>query len=784
MNSLRPELHVAQQSRREKLRVQHSPCPPAAHREFPGTNTRNSDPIPDLAQVRDVYDPASAMLDLSARAHNLPLAGAEASMIGPLPSSFHEASGSLARAGDPPSPCLWRGQPNCDWIVPSFVAAGGSGAPDMITNPLVSPGVCHPKSGFSGCRDASSELSSQESHQQQYGDLHFPSSQFYHHALQGVVTSSPSTAGNHGHELASILQPSSVREPGQPCSWVDGGNELLLLLPSYGEQPNTVWASRPPAQWNAEGGFARGKAAEEFNTVGSEGGTQGLSLSLNPVADLPVAQLGERFGLPNEAGHSCPHPKFSICDRGYGVSLQGIVSSSVDARRGAGPLGPFTGYATILKSSKFLKPAQQLMDEFCGSSTGPKLLEYRDEGGGSCQIASADHGDSQVGEKENTGRGGNPAVSSSSLHSSMEGGGEAGASGEASQIHSPEIQQKKAKLLYMLEEVSLIRDENACTMCADSIYCMVCRRYKQYHQQVQMVVTAFESVAGLRSATPYASLALKTVSKHFRCIRNAISDQLRHISKVLGEELMSSPSSSRGEMTPKLKHINQSVLEQKAGENSLGFVGQNQPVWRPQRGLPERAVAVLRAWLFDHFLHPYPTDTDKHMLATQTGLSRNQVSNWFINARVRLWKPMVEEIHMLETKGMKGADLNSGNRNDANKLPMDDAGRPSNEQRPESGCSRPLHCSSMEPLLNDEGSRSMEQWHYEKRSRIDECGMQTSMDGNLISFGTYQSAMDIGGLGAVSLTLGLRQEGGQQQQQQQQQQMRHFGSQMLRDFVG
>lgn len=25
-----------------------------------------------------------------------------------------------------------------------------------------------------------------------------------------------------------------------------------------------------------------------------------------------------------------------------------------------------------------------------------------------------------------------------------------------------------------------------------------------------------------------------------------------------------------------------------------------------------------------------------------------QVSNWFINARVRLWKPMVEEVHMLE----------------------------------------------------------------------------------------------------------------------------------------
>ena len=134
----------------------------------------------------------------------------------------------------------------------------------------------------------------------------------------------------------------------------------------------------------------------------------------------------------------------------------------------------------------------------------------------------------------------------------------------------------------------------------------VCRRYKQYHQQMQMVVSAFDSVAGLSSATPYTSLALKSVSKHFRCIKNAISDQLQHISKVLGEEFIKSPCSSRGEttMTPKLKYVDQSLRKQKAGENSLGFVDQNQPVWRPQRGLPERAVAVLRAWLFDHFLHP------------------------------------------------------------------------------------------------------------------------------------------------------------------------------------
>lgn len=53
----------------------------------------------------------------------------------------------------------------------------------------------------------------------------------------------------------------------------------------------------------------------------------------------------------------------------------------------------------------------------------------------------------------------------------------------------------------------------------------------------------------------------------------------------------------------------------------------------------------------------YPTDTDKHLLAKQTGLSRNQVSNWFINARVRLWKPLVEEIHSLEMRQGRGSQV-------------------------------------------------------------------------------------------------------------------------------
>lgn len=137
----------------------------------------------------------------------------------------------------------------------------------------------------------------------------------------------------------------------------------------------------------------------------------------------------------------------------------------------------------------------------------------------------------------------------------------------------------------------------------------VCRRHKQYHHQMQTVTTAFESVAGLSVATPYATLALKAIAnKLIRSVKHAISNQLRYVSSILGEYSMSSPSSGvRCETitTPRLNYIDQSLRKQKASENtSLGILDSNQPVWRPQRGLPERAVSVLRAWLFDHFLHP------------------------------------------------------------------------------------------------------------------------------------------------------------------------------------
>ncbi|KAK6938772.1 POX domain [Dillenia turbinata] len=132
-------------------------------------------------------------------------------------------------------------------------------------------------------------------------------------------------------------------------------------------------------------------------------------------------------------------------------------------------------------------------------------------------------------------------------------------------------------------------------------------RYSHYCEQMQMVVTSFDSVMGSGAATPYMTLARKAMSRHFRCLKDGIASQLKLTCEMLGEK------------------------------DALGSGG---------GGLTKGETPGLK----------YPSDADKHLLSRQTRLSRNQVSNWFINARVRLWKPMVEEIYQQEAKDEEAED--------------------------------------------------------------------------------------------------------------------------------
>ncbi|OMP06043.1 hypothetical protein COLO4_08379 [Corchorus olitorius] len=143
-----------------------------------------------------------------------------------------------------------------------------------------------------------------------------------------------------------------------------------------------------------------------------------------------------------------------------------------------------------------------------------------------------------------------------------------------------ELQKRKPKLLSMLEEVD--------------------RRYRHYCDQMKAVVSSFEAVAGAGAASVYSALASKAMSRHFRCLRDGIVSQIQATRKAMGEKDPVAPGTTKGE-TPRLRILDQTLRQQRAFQQMSMM--ESHP-WRPQRGLPERSVSVLRAWLFEHFLHP------------------------------------------------------------------------------------------------------------------------------------------------------------------------------------
>ncbi|KDP44863.1 hypothetical protein JCGZ_01363 [Jatropha curcas] len=252
--------------------------------------------------------------------------------------------------------------------------------------------------------------------------------------------------------------------------------------------------------------------------------------------------------------------------------------------RSSVPLGPFTGYASILKSSRFLKPAQQILDDLCGS-VNYEVFDF-----------SWDFLRQSEVMRESV------AFSDRAEHG-----------------------WKNSKLTFMLDEVY--------------------RRYKLYCQQMESVVASFETVAGLGNAAPFVCYAIKLMSKHFSFLKNVLLDQIHFTGKISDDGNI---NNTTNEKFPRFCAVDEHGLQNQNPSLNLSFL--QHPVWRSQRGLPDHAVAVLKTWLFEHFLHPYPNDSEKQILAQQTGLSRTQVSNWFINARVRLWKPMVEEVYKLSSQ--------------------------------------------------------------------------------------------------------------------------------------
>lgn len=468
-------------------------------------------------------------------------------------------------------------------------------------------------------------------------------------------------------------------------------NELHLLPGGNGNLQNNQFATsqlRNTLNWaNRQAGSSTYNSTNwneeplETKVVGGYGSrddrfAQGLALSLSSNSQIQVQPLETRRLISAQDMVSRLQASADVKSKqmevkptnGFGwfssynsIGSNGILSSakgsaflvppaadSVHANMGTSEIAA-TRYGVLLENPKYMKATQELFDELSNmvgmvdatiSSTVSNKNRYRLQENSNSIANRSMYDPASVSASSKVGFSipAAAAPSSSTVPTEMR-------NAQEQRISSGDLlalQKRKKELLWLLDEVH--------------------RQYRQYCDHRKMVISSFESIAGVGAATPYLAPASKAMSRHFRCLKDAIKGQVKVTCELLGEkESTGSPGTTKGE-TPRLRFLEQSLRQQRAFQQ-VGMIAE-QEAWRPQKGLPQHAISALRAWLFEHFLNPYPSDADKHMLARKTGLTRNQVSNWFINARVRLWKPMIEDMYQEE---LKESEINKGGLSDKQK---------------------------------------------------------------------------------------------------------------------
>jgi hypothetical protein len=71
--------------------------------------------------------------------------------------------------------------------------------------------------------------------------------------------------------------------------------------------------------------------------------------------------------------------------------------------------------------------------------------------------------------------------------------------------------------------------------------------------------------------------------------------------------------------------------------------------------LASTVVDYLKAWIMspEHINHPYPTEKEKAEILADTGIDLKRLNNWFVNNRIRYWKPKMDAIQKKQEQSMK-----------------------------------------------------------------------------------------------------------------------------------
>lgn len=135
------------------------------------------------------------------------------------------------------------------------------------------------------------------------------------------------------------------------------------------------------------------------------------------------------LSLSSNKTHEASLPLELNLQRYEGSAVYDVVGSGPNdlLSRSAVPLGPFTGYASVLKGSRFLKPAQLLLEEVCDVGRGRYVENVTPE----------------------------PGLMDPTVEN-LGGGDEAGSGGDSGGGGGGEQMRKKSRLISMLDEVDVL----------------------------------------------------------------------------------------------------------------------------------------------------------------------------------------------------------------------------------------------------------------------------------------------------------------------------------------
>jgi hypothetical protein len=137
-------------------------------------------------------------------------------------------------------------------------------------------------------------------------------------------------------------------------------------------------------------------------------------------------------------------------------------------------------------------------------------------------------------------------------------------------------------------------------------------RQEQYFQELSRVSASFEPALGPATTEGYTSLMSQAMSRHFSNLRRSILRKLAAITMPpapptlwVDEESEEEEDEDDYDYDPARPVSQEDMVTRLVRRTKQAAVTRvAEQVCKPLRGLPEGSVAVLRAWLFDHFLDP------------------------------------------------------------------------------------------------------------------------------------------------------------------------------------